>query len=337
MNNAEQFIAATMFNNYNKHNVTPVSSSIKTDSHELSEMFANTTLNYRPYENGALVSACIVPDVKYFYYTIFTLSILGNGLLLFVLMKFDRGWTPNSILMSNLLGSNLVFTITLPTWASYLHTKSTFSPTLCKLVGMATYMGFHSTVLFLTLVTIHRYLAVVHAVAMHNQQHKNRYAVVASVVVWLICGVAGVISQVFRQWENGLVCVDELDPSAKPFVVYLHFVAFFLLPLLVVVYCCVRVIIYLVSARISSQHSALLTVSIILLIFFACWTPHSIMKLVRINTPLSCNDGAMEYAYYITKIIAYLFFCINPVFYAFLKRKFKNYVCAQVCRYFSCL
>ncbi|XP_063053892.1 C-C chemokine receptor type 3-like [Engraulis encrasicolus] len=300
-------------------------------------MFANTTLSNRPYENVTTVSACIVPDLSYVYYTIFTLSILGNGLLLFVLIKFDRGgWTVNSILMSNLLGSNLVFTITLPAWASYLHTQSTFSPTLCKLVDMATYMGFHSSILFLTLLTVHRYLAVVHAVAMHNQQRKNRYAVVATVVVWLTCGLAGVVSQVFRHWQNGLVCVDEQDPSGKPFGIYLHFVTFFLIPLLVVVYSCVRIIINLASARTSRRDSALLSVFIILLIFFACWTPHSIMKLVRLNTPFGCNDGAMEYAYYITKMIAYLYFGINPVLYVFLKRKFKNYVCGLVCHVCVC-
>ncbi|XP_063063626.1 chemokine XC receptor 1-like [Engraulis encrasicolus] len=264
------------------------------------------------------------PDLSYFYYTIFTLSILGNGLVLFVLIKFDRACTVNNILMSNLVASNLVFTCTLPIWAVYQDREWTFGPALCKLVGATTYVGFHSSVLFLTLVTIHRYLAVVHAVAMHNQQHKNRYAVVASVVVWLTCGLAGVAPLTRYKVSQNWNCVDDLDPSWKPFIIYLHFVAFFLLPLVVVVYCYVRIIITVVFARMSGKHRTLLIVFIILVLFFACWAPRSILQVVN-KQSFSCRT--LGYTSYITKKIAYLYFCINPVFYVFLKRKFKDYVC----------
>ncbi|XP_063063627.1 C-C chemokine receptor type 8-like [Engraulis encrasicolus] len=295
--------------------------------------FANTTLNHRPYEDATPVSACIVPDLKYFYYTIFTLSILGNGLVLFVLIKFERACTVNNILLSNLLASNLVFTCTVPIWAVYQRRELTFSPALCKLVGMATYVGFHSSVLFLTLVTIHRYLAVVHAVAMYNQPGKNRYAVVASGVVWLTCGLAGVAPliryKVYRHWESGWVCVDEQDPSWMLFNVYLHFVAFFLLPLLVVVYCYVRIIITLVSEQISGKNRSLRVVFVILLLFFSCWTPRSVMHLVTLHTHYDCNNS-VDYANYVTNNIAWVYFSINPVFYAFLGRKFKNYMCELI-------
>lgn len=136
--------------------------------------------------------------------------------------------------------------------------------------------------------------------------------------------------QVSQNWN----CVDDLDPSWKPFIIYLHFVAFFLLPLVVVVYCYVRIIITVVFARMRGKHRTLLIVFIILVLFFACWAPRSILQVVN-KQSFSCRT--LGYTSYITKKIAYLYFCINPVFYVFLKRKFKDYVCGVVCHYLSCL
>ncbi|XP_063062758.1 C-C chemokine receptor type 4-like [Engraulis encrasicolus] len=294
-----------------------------------------TTLSYE-YDSGPPATACVKTDVRdfsrvflpQFYFIIFTLSLLGNGLVLFVVVKFERVCTVTNIFLVNLVGSNLVFTCVLPFWAAYHRHEWTFGPALCKLVGTATYVGFHSSVLFLTLVTIDRYLVVVHALAISHHR-RSRYAVAASCVVWLTCGLAGVGPilryQVSKHWENGLVCVDEQDPSWRPIDIYVHFVAFFLIPLLIVVYCYVRIIITVAFARISRKHRTLRIVFFILLLFFACWTPRSIMKLVALHTRHDCNDS-VDYANYVTNNIAWLYFSINPVLYTFLGRKFRDYL-----------
>ncbi|XP_063062172.1 C-C chemokine receptor type 1-like [Engraulis encrasicolus] len=312
------------------------------------EGFISTTpFDYSDYDTGPPVTACVKTNVldfsreflPPFYYIIFTLSLLGNGLVLFVVVKFERVRTVTNIFLVNLVGSNLVFTCVLPFWAAYHSDEWTFGTPLCKLVGTATYVGFHSSVLFLTLVTIDRYLAVVHAVAV-SQHRKSCYAVVASGVVWLTCGLAGVRPllhyKVSKHWENNLQCKDELHFSWKPFDIYVHFVAFFLIPLLIVGYCYVRIIITVASTKISGKHRTLRIVFVILLLFFACWTPRSIMQLVAQHTRYDCND-AVDYANYITNNIACLYFSINPVLYTFLGRKFQNYVRELIGAYVPCL
>ncbi|KAL2085926.1 hypothetical protein ACEWY4_019246 [Coilia grayii] len=310
------------------------------------EEYVSSTAEY-DYSGATPVSPCMKDEVHMFsasflprfYYVIFTLSILGNGLVLFVIIKFERIRTVTNIFLVNLVGSNLVFTFSLPFWAAYHAGEWNFGTPLCKLVAMATYVGFRSSVLFLTLLTVDRYLAVVHALAV-SQHRKGWYAVVASGLVWLTCGLAGVAPllryEVSIHWKAGWMCKDERDPAWSYFDIYLHFVAFFVLPLVVVVYCYVRIMITVVSTQISGKHRTLRIVFTILLLFFICWTPQSIMQLVNLHKRLDCNDS-VDYANYITNNIACLYFCINPVFYTFLGRKFQNYARKLIIGYVPCL
>ncbi|XP_062377658.1 C-C chemokine receptor type 4-like [Sardina pilchardus] len=274
-----------------------------------------------------------------FYYVIFILSLLGNGMVLFVVIKFERVRTVTNVFLLNLVGSNLVFTCGLPFWAAYQRDQWTFGLPLCKLLGTATYVSINSSVLFLTLLTIDRYLAVVHALAV-SQHRKSCYAVAASACVWLLCGLAGVGPllryDVTNHWENNLQCRQTQEAYWRRLDVYVHVVVFFLLPLAVVVFCYVRIIVTVVSTQISGKHRTLRIVFVILLLFFVCWTPFNVMQVVEQETQMDCND-AVDYALYITRNVAYLYFCVNPVFYTFLGRKFQNYVRKLLVSYAPCL
>lgn len=291
------------------------------------------------------VTPCMKTDVQKFaaeflprfYYVIFTLSLLGNGLVLFVVIKFERLRKVTNIFLLNLVGSNLVFTFGLPFWAAYHRDYWWFGQAMCKLVATATYVSINSSVLFLTLLTVDRYLAIVHALAI-GQHRKSCYAVVASALVWLICGLAG-LGPLFRfktvpNWETNIQCREELVWTHLN--TYLHFVCFFLLPLIVVVYCYIRIIITVISTQISGKHRTLRIVFIILLLFFSCWTPYNVVRLIDLHTQEDCNDD-VDYASYVTHNIAYLYFCINPVFYTFLGRKFQNYTRKLIVSYAPCL
>ncbi|XP_076146251.1 C-C chemokine receptor type 1-like [Alosa pseudoharengus] len=301
---------------YDYSDVTPVSPCMKDKVHEFTVAF-----------------------LPRFYYVIFTLSLLGNGLVLFVVIKFERVRTVTNVFLLNLVGSNLVFTFGLPFWAAYQLGEWTFGQALCKLLGTATYVSINSSVLFLTLLTIDRYLAVVHALAV-NQHRKSCYAVAASAFVWIICGLAGVGPllryEVTYHWENKHQCKQDQDSYWRRFDTYFHIVCFFLVPLVVVVYCYVRIIITVIATQISGKHRTLRIVFVILLLFFVCWTPYNVMQVVDLQTQLDCND-AVDYALYVTRNLAYLYFCINPVFYTFLGRKFQNYVRKLVLGYAPCL
>ncbi|XP_061549859.1 C-C chemokine receptor type 4-like isoform X2 [Phycodurus eques] len=117
-----------------------------------------------------------------FCYVNFLLSYLGNGLVLYIIYKYEKLNTVTNIFLLNLVLSNILFATSLPFWATYHLSEWIFGNVLCKLVSSAYFIGFYSSILFLTLMTFDRYLAVVHAVAAAKSR-KRSYAIISSAAV----------------------------------------------------------------------------------------------------------------------------------------------------------
>lgn len=274
------------------------------------------------------------------YYMIFIVSVVGNGVVLFIMYKFEKLNTVTNIFLINLVVSNVVFTFTLPFQAVYHSSEWIFGEALCKLVNSAYYLGFYSSILFLTLMTFDRYLAVVHCVV-SSKRRRSCYAVLLSAVVWCISLVASLEPFFHFTVEEyqiyGTSCEDSSEGQWKVFGLYKQVVFFFLFPLAVFVYCYARIIVTVISTRIVGKHRTVRLVFVIVLMFFACWSPYNIILLINENKDSKACDDSLDYALRITSNIARLYFCINPVFYTFLGKKFQNHVRRLLADKVSCL
>ncbi|XP_033949496.1 C-C chemokine receptor type 4-like [Pseudochaenichthys georgianus] len=311
---------------------------------ELYDAYSSTDPSYL---NNGTVPLCVKQAVNQFgatlisvfYYTIFLLSYLGNGLVLFIIYKFENLRTVTNIFLLNLVLSNLLFASSLPFWATYHLSEWIFGMALCKIVSSAYLIGFYSSILFLTLMTFDRYLAVVHAVAA-TKSRKKAYAITASVAVWCISIVASVKELVFRNVGksvfNGLTC-EESGYSKSTMerwqlvTYYQQFLLFFLLPLTMVMYCYISITIRILSTRMKEKCRTIKLIFVIILTFFACWTPYNIviflqaLQVTSKEEDLCSEPGSLDYALYVTRNIAYLYCCISPVFYTFVGKKFQSH------------
>lgn len=291
--------------------------------------------------------------IPIFYYTNFLLSYLGNGLVLFIIYKYEKLATVTNIFLLNLVLSNLLFASSLPFWATYHLSEWIFGMALCKIVSSAYFIGFYSSILFLTLMTFDRYLAVVHAVAAAKSR-KKAYAIVASVVVWCISILASVKELVLQNVSNspfnGLTC-EESGYSESTMArwrlvsYYQQFLVFFLLPLFMVMYCYISITVRILSTRMKEKCRAIKLIFVIIFTFFACWTPYNIVILLRaiqISSPSVIGDRCahaerLDYALYVTRNIAYLYCCISPVFYTFVGKKFQSHFKRLMAKRIPCL
>ncbi|KAK7117989.1 hypothetical protein R3I94_021736 [Phoxinus phoxinus] len=275
-----------------------------------------------------------------FYYIIFILSILGNGVVLLVMYKFEKLNTVTNIFLLNLVSSNIVFTLTLPFQAVHHSDQWIFGEAVCKLVSSADSLGFYSSILFLTLMAFDRYLAVVHCVAA-SRQRRTRYAVALSSVVWSISLLASLDPFVHFTVEEypkyGFVCEDASESRWKVFGLYKQFVLFFIFPLSVFIYCYFRITLTVLATRMIGKHRTVRLIFVIVLMFFCFWSPYNIILMINeTRDPREC-DSVLPYAEYVTGNIARLYFCINPVLYTFLGRKFQNHVRGALKNQVSCL
>lgn len=285
-----------------------------------------------------------------FYYANFILSYLGNGLVLFIIYKYEKLNTVTNIFLLNLVLSNILFASSLPFLAVYHQSEWIFGMALCKIVNSAYFIGFYSSILFLTLMTFDRYLAVVHAIAAANCR-KRAYAIIATVAVWCISILASMKDLVLRNvWKSptaGLVCkesgyVESTIRVWRLFSYYQQFFGFFLLPLFTLMYCYITITIRILSTRMREKCRTIKLIFIIIFTFFICWTPYNIVIFLyaiqdsRHNQNDSCSEN-LDYAQYISQNIAYTYCCISPVFYTFVGKKFQGHFRRLVAKKIPCL
>lgn len=286
--------------------------------------------------------------IPMFYYMNFLLSLLGNSLVLCIIYKYEKLGTVTNIFLLNLVISDLLFASTLPFWAVYHSSEWIFGPAFCKLVGSLYSIGFSSSILFLTLMTFDRYLAVVHAITA-AQSRRRVYAFSMSLAVWFLSLLSSLKDMVLYNTRfnkpGGWVC-EESGYSYQTIVkwqlmgYYQQFGLFFLLPLMMVFYCYARITIRIVSTRIQEKCRAVKLIFFIIFTFFICWTPYNVVILLRAlhlsSKDKSCSDD-LDYAEYVTRNIAYLYCCISPVFYTFVGKKFQSHFQKLLAKHIPCL
>lgn len=285
-----------------------------------------------------------------FYYVNFLLSYLGNGLVLFIIYKYEKLNTVTNIFLLNLVLSNILFASSLPFLAIYHQSEWIFGMVLCKLVSSAYFIGFYSSILFLTLMTFDRYLAVVHAIAAANCR-KRVYAIIATVAVWVISVFASMKELVLRNvWKSpttGLVCKESgyVESTMRVWRLvsyYQQFFGFFLLPLFTLMYCYITITIRILSTRMREKCRTIKLIFIIIFTFFICWTPYNIVIFLHAMQDSSAKEDefcseSLDYALYISQNIAYSYCCISPVFYTFVGKKFQSHFRRLIAKKIPCL
>uniref|UniRef100_A0A3Q0S1J6 G-protein coupled receptors family 1 profile domain-containing protein n=1 Tax=Amphilophus citrinellus TaxID=61819 RepID=A0A3Q0S1J6_AMPCI len=273
------------------------------------------------------------------YYFMFAFSLISNGIVLIIIHRFEQLTTVTNILLLNLVLSSLIFTSSLPFMAVYMQLSNwIFGEVMCKIVSTVYYLGFYSSVLFLALLTLDRYLAVLYPLN-DSQVRNRRCATIFCTVVWLISGLACIRPMIIygtfsSSIDNKTFCDEHLlnltyvnMNHLRISGFYLQLILFLIFPLLIIVFCYSRIVITVLSSRIAAKFKTVRLIFIIVLLFFACWTPFNIVLLHQISNEITdcVEQRELGYALQITRTIAYLYFCISPVFYTFVGKKFQNH------------
>ncbi|XP_040268473.1 C-C chemokine receptor type 4-like [Bufo bufo] len=311
------------------------------------------TLNY----DEELITICMKTNsisfgatvVPFFFYMVFMISLLGNGLILFLLLKFENVKTVTNFFILNLVVSDLLFTLPLPFWGYYHSHQWIFGKTSCKMLASMFYIGFYSSILFLTMMTVDRYMAVVHAI--YSTRTRNLlYVCVVSGTIWVVSFFSAIPKFILYGTREdsilGVLCgetgfnIDKIN-SWKLVGYYQQLVMFFVLPLIIVLYCYTLIVIKLHYSKMHNKDKAIKLIFFIVLAFFLCWTPYNIIIFIKarqISEDYSDDDcdETIDYAFFICRNIAYFHCCINPFFYTFVGTKFRRHLSLVLGRWVMC-
>ncbi|XP_062251783.1 chemokine (C motif) receptor 1a, duplicate 1 [Platichthys flesus] len=275
--------------------------------------------------------------VPVFFSVVITLSLTGNILVLVILALYENLRSLTNIFILNLAISDLIFTTGLPFWAIYHIWGWMFSNILCKIVTFVFFIGFYSSVLFLTIMTIYRYLAVVHPLSDLRIQ-KLKTGIFLSLLMWMISIVAAMPSLLY----SSVISIPHKDSDSwgceyestlwKSIAVSQQNI-FFLVAFVVIGFCYIRILRKISQTRSHTKNRAVKLVLCIVAVFFIGWVPYNLVIFLRtlddnLVPPFDdCKVSIqLDYAFHVCRLIAFSHCCLNPVFYAFVGVKFRSHL-----------
>lgn len=314
----------------------------------MNDSFNDSTYNY-DYGDEVCEKESVVKfgsiAVPVFFSVVIALSLTGNILVLVILALYENIKSLTNIFILNLAISDLFFTTGLPFWAIYHIWGWVFSEALCKIVTFVFFTGFYSSILFLTIMTIYRYLAVAHPLSSLNSQRLST-GVFASVLLWMISVIAAVPSLLYssivsipHKDEHSQGCEYEI-PIWKSIGISQQNI-FFMVAFAVMAFCYIQILWRIRGTRSHRKNRAVKLVFCIVAVFFLGWVPYNVVIFLRTLADDSeapsedCEESIrLEYAFYVCRLIAFSHCCLNPVFYAFVGVKFRSHLKSMLHRMF---
>ncbi|NWV88950.1 SUCR1 protein, partial [Machaerirhynchus nigripectus] len=276
----------------------------------------------------------------------FILGVTGNTIVVFGYVFCLKKWKSSNIYLFNLSISDLLFLCTLPALVnSYSQGQWANEDILCQSNRFLLHANLYSSILFLTAISVDRYMLIKHPFRDHILQ-KRRTAVIVSVAMWI--GVVLELLPLVHFLEpltptNDYKCLDYAssgDPATN--LIYSMFLTVFgfLIPLLIM--CCFYVKMVLFLKNRSEQLSSALAlekpltlVILTMVIFSLLFTPYHVMRNVRLASRIpalnvsACTQGIISTIYLITRPFAFLNSAINPVFYFLMGDHFREMLMAK--------
>ncbi|XP_019610015.1 lysophosphatidic acid receptor 5 [Rhinolophus sinicus] len=309
-------------------------------------MLANSSVN-----TSANSSALPCPDYRnthHLHMVVYSLVLATglplNGLALWVFLRALRAHSVVSVYMCNLAASDLLFTLSLPVRLSYysLHYWP-FPDLLCQTAGAIFQMNMYGSCIFLTLINLDRYAAVVHPLRLRHLR-RPRVARLLCLGVWALILMFAVPTMLVHRPSpcsyRGLqvrLCFesfsDELWKGRLLPLVLLAEALGFLLPLVAVLYSSGRVFWTLARPDATQSQRRRKTVRLLLVnlvIFLLCFVPYNatlaVYGLLRGNLVVASHEARdkVRGVLMVMVLLAGANCVLDPLVYYFSAEGFRN-------------
>ncbi|XP_029349948.1 B2 bradykinin receptor-like [Echeneis naucrates] len=271
---------------------------------------------------------------------ILLVAVLGIIFNVFVLMVFclhKKACTVAEIYLSNLAAADLILVCCLPFWAVYAYNKFNwpYDDFMCPMITLTIVMNACCSIYFLVLVSIDRYLALVHPLS-NREIRGPKHAKLGCLLVWFMGLLLGIPSLIYRKTKhiptcNKTVChmafpSENLEQVSEGLLILFSFI----IPISIISFCTFKIIHSLnnrVHSRNSEQKAATLILAV-LAAFLVCWTPFHLVKIVEMfhRAKIFKEEMILEIFKNIVMYIAFFNSVLNPILYVIVGKKFRKKV-----------
>ncbi|XP_015196965.1 P2Y purinoceptor 2 [Lepisosteus oculatus] len=268
------------------------------------------------------------------YGLVFLIGMALNCIAMYVIVFRTKRWKPSTIYMFNLIVSDTLYIFTLPFLIYYYAGENDwpFTEPFCKIVRFLFYTNLYGSILFLSCISIHRFLGICYPMQSLQWVSKHRTRLM-SVGVWIaVITFQSPILYFSRTTEVGEVnmCYDTTSSELfEDFLVYSSFISImlFCIPFVVVVVCYGLMVRKLLepsaggSCSSKSKQKSIRMIIIVLVVFMVCFLPFHLTRtlyyiLRYLGKDISCSalEGA-SIAYKVTRPLASANSCLDPILY----------------------
>ncbi|XP_070693863.1 C-X-C chemokine receptor type 1-like [Pempheris klunzingeri] len=284
-----------------------------------------------------------IPDtvmvlVSVFYVLIFLLAIPGNLVVGLVIGLSKQSLPPSDLYLLHLAIADLLLAVTLPFWATSVTKGWVFGGAMCKIITILQELSFYSSILFLTCISMDRYMVIVRAMeARRANRQQLSWGVCASVwAVGVLLSLPGLFTSSFPSPNSSrTVCAEQYNPNSADMwrlgTRILRHTLGFLIPLAIMLPCYGVTVQRLLHIRGGFQRQRAMRVIVLVVVaFLLCWTPYHIAMMADTFlrskiVPYRCPARmAVDQAMLATQSLGLLHSCVNPVLYAFVGEKFRS-------------
>ncbi|XP_030621814.1 P2Y purinoceptor 4 [Chanos chanos] len=279
-------------------------------------------------------------DFKYIllpvsYALVFVVGLLLNSVALWLFLAKMRPWNTSAVYMFHLALSDTLYVLSLPMLVYYYGNRNDwpFGVAACKIVRFLFYTNLYCSILFLTCISVHRYLGICHPLRSRTLV-KPRHAHLVCGLVWVtvtICLVPNLIFVTTSQRDNDTLCHDTTSPEDfDNYVTYssVVMVLLFGVPFLVIMVCYCLMARALCRPRQGLRHSqqgastrkkSIKLIVIVLVVFFLCFVPFHVTRTLYYTFRVLDADcrllNIVNFTYKITRPLASANSCIDPILY----------------------
>ncbi|KAM4891180.1 P2Y purinoceptor 1-like [Sylvia borin] len=273
------------------------------------------------------------------YLTVIPLGLLGNGLGLWHLCTAAR--QPLNLLVGNLGLADLLYVSTLPFLVSYYRQgrEWIFGQVWCRLTRSLFHLNLYASIGFLTCISIHRYLGIVHPLKARGRCQGAASSGWLSLVVWVwvLAQIAPDIA-FSKTDDKGRKCHD--TTGNEHLGVYLPYtfavtVIGFVIPFLIIIGCYCHVVFVLWrndSVEPSLRRRSIGLVILVMVLFSICFLPYHIFRNLNLyfrwQPQGSCTQASKDVyiSYQVTRGLASLNSALNPLLYVIASKDWRSRV-----------
>ncbi|XP_029294279.1 LOW QUALITY PROTEIN: somatostatin receptor type 5-like [Cottoperca gobio] len=310
---------------------------------DLNETLFNLTNSTGPdVSSGTSVAGVLIPLI---YIIVCIIGLGGNTLVIHIVLHYSKIESVTNIYILNLAIADELFMLGLP----FLAVQNTlqmwpFGSFMCRLVMTVDSINQFTSIFCLTVMSIDRYLAVVHPIR-SSKWRRPQVAKLVNGTVWALSFLVVLPVVIFAniQRTGGRPTCNIAWPQPAniwraAFIIYTSTVGFFC-PLLIICLCYLIIVFKVRSSgkkvhatstkRRKSERKVTRMVVIVVAVFVFCWLPFYALNIINLLVALPEEYQGL---YYFVVVLGYANSCANPIVYGFLSDNFKRGFRKALCR-----